>query len=238
MDLKTWESFYNQILNDFGYGSAEDLKSAEILEEMIENFKNNVGLSEISKKIFEKEVYIFGAGPSLKKHVVKLKKNINQDITIIAADGATKALLEEDIIPDIIVSDLDGDINSILKSNDLGSIVVAHAHGDNIDKLEKYIKLLKNVVGSTQFPKKFDLLVNYGGFTDGDRCCFLAEEFGAKKIILCGMDFGIYVTKYSRPNIKNDVELADEVKVKKLKYAEMFVNWLVDNGKSPIEFMA
>ena len=73
MDLKTWKSFYNQILDDFGYGSAEDLKSAEILEEMIENFKNNVGLSEISKKIFEKEVYIFGAGPSLKKHVVKFR---------------------------------------------------------------------------------------------------------------------------------------------------------------------
>jgi len=197
-----------------------------------------VNLSEISKKIFGKEVYVFGAGPSLKKHVLNLKENMNQDITIIAADGATKALLEENIVPDIIVSDLDGDINSILKSNDLGSIVVAHAHGDNIDKLEKYIELLKNIVGSTQFPKKFDFLINYGGFTDGDRCCFLAEEFGAKKIILCGMDFGIYVTKYSRPNIENDVELADEVKVKKLKYAEMFVNWLIENGNSPVEFMA
>ena len=197
-----------------------------------------MNLSEISKKIFGKEVYVFGAGPSLKKHVLNLKENMNQDITIIAADGATKALLEENIVPDIIVSDLDGDINSILKSNDLGSIVVAHAHGDNIDKLEKYIELLKNIVGSTQFPKKFDFLINYGGFTDGDRCCFLAEEFGAKKIILCGMDFGIYVTKYSRPNIENDVELADEVKVKKLKYAEMFVNWLIENGNSPVEFMA
>ncbi|ABO35334.1 protein of unknown function DUF115 [Methanococcus maripaludis C5] len=238
MDLKTWGSFYEKILDDFGYGSAEDLKSAELLEEIIEKFKNNVNLSEISKKIFGKEVYVFGAGPSLKKHVLNLKENMNQDITIIAADGATKALLEENIVPDIIVSDLDGDINSILKSNDLGSIVVAHAHGDNIDKLEKYIELLKNIVGSTQFPKKFDFLINYGGFTDGDRCCFLAEEFGAKKIILCGMDFGIYVTKYSRPNIENDVELADEVKVKKLKYAEMFVNWLIENGNSPVEFMA
>uniref|UniRef100_A9A683 6-hydroxymethyl-7,8-dihydropterin pyrophosphokinase n=1 Tax=Methanococcus maripaludis (strain C6 / ATCC BAA-1332) TaxID=444158 RepID=A9A683_METM6 len=238
MDLATWKSFYEKILDDFGYGSTEDLKSAEILEEMIEKFKNNVDLNKISKKILGKEVYIFGAGPSLKKHVLKLKENIDSNITIIAADGATKALLEENIVPDIIVSDLDGDIDSILKSNDLGSIVVAHAHGDNIDKLEKYIELLKNIVGSTQFPKKFDLLVNYGGFTDGDRCCFLAEEFGAKKIILCGMDFGIYVTKYSRPKIENDVELADEVKVKKLKYAEMFVNWLVENGNSPIEFMA
>ena len=35
MDLKTWGSFYEKILDDFGYGSAEDLKSAELLEEII-----------------------------------------------------------------------------------------------------------------------------------------------------------------------------------------------------------
>jgi uncharacterized Rossmann fold enzyme len=56
-------------------------------------------------------------------------------------------------------------------------------------------------------------------------------------MILCGMDFGIYVTKYSRPNIEKDVEIADSIKVKKLKYAETLVNWLKENGKTPIRFM-
>jgi uncharacterized Rossmann fold enzyme len=51
------------------------------------------------------------------------------------------------------------------------------------------------------------------------------------------MDFGIYVTKYSRPNIEKDVEIADSIKVKKLKYAETLVNWLKENGKTPIRFM-
>ena len=34
---------------------------------------------------------------------------------------------------------------------------------------------------------------NFGGFTDGDRSVFWAEEFGAKEIILIGMDFGIHI---------------------------------------------
>lgn len=238
MDLKTWETFYKHITDDFGYGIEGDIESSKILESMIEKFENNVEISEISKKIAGKDAYIFGAGPSLKKHAKNFKNlDLNSDFVIISADGATKALLEEDIVPDIIVSDLDGDMGSILKSNELGSIIVVHAHGDNIDKLEKYVKNLKNILGSTQVPEKFKFLINYGGFTDGDRCCFLAEEFSAKRMILCGMDFGIYVTKYSRPNIENDVELADSIKVKKLKYAEMFVNWLKENGNTPVEFM-
>ncbi|ABR55346.1 protein of unknown function DUF115 [Methanococcus vannielii SB] len=238
MDIFVWKKFYEKIIHDFGYGIKGDILSSEVLEKMIEIYKNNVASNEISKKIAGKDAYIFGAGPSLKKHVMEFKKlNDNIEKVVITADGATKALLEENIIPDIIVSDLDGDMEYILKSNLFGSIVVVHAHGDNIDRLEKYVNNLKNIFGTTQVPKKFKNLSNYGGFTDGDRCCFLAEEFGAKQMILCGMDFGIYVTKYSRPNIEKDVEIADSIKVKKLKYAETLVNWLKENGKTPIRFM-
>jgi hypothetical protein len=63
-----------------------------------------------------------------------------------------------------------------------------HAHGDNIDKLEKYVPLLHSIVGSTQsVPLKN--VYNFGGFSDGDRCVFLAKEFGAAKINLIGFDF-------------------------------------------------
>jgi hypothetical protein len=248
MDLKTWGSYYNKIMEDFGFDKEKDFESAVILNEIIENTKNNILLDGVKNIIEGKEVYIFGAGPSLKNHVKIVKEiiktkaktkemDLEDNYIIISADGATKALLEEGLIPDIIVSDLDGDMSSIFESNDKGSIVVVHAHGDNIDKIQKYAGKLKNIVGSTQVPKEFDYLINYGGFTDGDRCCFLAEEFGAKKIILCGMDFGIYTTKYSRPNLKNDVEVADDIKVKKLKYAEKFVNWLKEHGKCGIAYI-
>ena len=37
---------------------------------------------------------------------------------------------------------------------------------------------------------------NFGGFTDGDRCVFLADHFAATRIILCGFNF-TEVGKYS-----------------------------------------
>ena len=43
------------------------------------------------------------------------------------------------------------------------------------------------------------------------------------------MDFGDVVTKYSRPNLPTVTGPADEVKVKKLKYAEMLTNWISEN---------
>ncbi len=267
MDIKTWEIFYNEIMDDFGFDKENDLKSALMLSEIINDTQNNILDYDIvvGELIKNKDIYVFGAGPSLKKHVKIVKdiiknngdndkdnNNINDNIgdnvndidnhknknfIIISADGATKALLEENIVPDIIVSDLDGDLNSIFESNKRGSVVVVHAHGDNIDNIKTYAPKLKNIVGSSQVPKDIPNLINYGGFTDGDRCCFFAEHFGAKRIILCGMDFGEYTTKYSRPHLKNDIEKADDIKIKKLQYAEKLINWLKENGNSEIVFI-
>jgi len=36
-------------------------------------------------------------------------------------------------------------------------------------------------------------------------------------------------TKYSRPDLADEVAIADEIKQKKLKYAEELVDWLDDN---------
>ncbi len=244
MELDTWSVFYNKIMDDFRFNKKNDLKSALLLSDIISRLNNDISLNYIEKLIKGKNVYVFGAGPSLKKHIknIKVVKNIidddkNSNFVIISADGATKALLEENIIPEIIVSDLDGDLTSIFESNNQGSIVVVHAHGDNIENIKKYSPKLKNIVGSTQVPKKIPKLINYGGFTDGDRCCFLAEYFGAEKIILGGMDFGKYTTKYSRPYLKNDVEKADDVKVKKLKYAKLLIDWLKNHGNSKIIYI-
>ncbi len=237
MEMKEWKKFYNEIIEDFGFDRDKDIKSAIILNNILEN-ADKIPIKNLKNIIEGKEVFIFGAGPSLKKHI-KTIKNLNKDIPIIVADGASKAFLEEGIIPDIIVSDLDGDLNAIFECNKRGSIIVVHAHGDNIDKIKEYVPKLKNVVGSCQIPNYMELnlknLVNFGGFTDGDRCCFLAYHFKAKKLILGGMDFGIYITKYSRPNIKSEIEIGDEIKIKKLKYAEKLINYL--KNKIDVEFL-
>ena len=57
----------------------------------------------------------------------------------------------------------------------------------------------------------------------------MAVALGASEITLAGMDFGEIVTKYSRPNLPDIVGPADEVKRKKLQYAEEFTNWIEEN---------
>jgi uncharacterized Rossmann fold enzyme len=112
----------------------------------------------------------------------------NKAFVKVAADGAVQALLENKIKPDIVVTDLDGNSAALQKASKSGALMVVHAHGDNTDMLKKLVPKFKKVLGTTQV-MPVDHVYNFGGFTDGDRCVFLAEEFGAKKIVMVGMDF-------------------------------------------------
>ena len=70
----------------------------------------------------------------------------------------------------------------------MGSIIVVHAHGDNIDSIVKKVPRLKRVIGTTQ-SRPLNNVYNFGGFTDGDRCVFLAKHLGAAEIKLVGFDY-------------------------------------------------
>lgn len=224
MNLDIWFSWYKEILNEFGFSQNDDEKSAKLLNNLLKNLN---GLNKDEIKIKNK-VIVFGAGPSIKRNITELKKLNLSDFSLIAADGATTALLEENIIPDIITTDLDGDMDDIIKANKGGAILVVHAHGNNIEKIEKYIPKLKRIFGTTQ-STPLENVHNFGGFTDGDRCIFLAVELGAKFIVLAGMDFGKIVTKYSRPDLADLNDKADEIKVMKLKYAVKLIEWIAKN---------
>jgi uncharacterized Rossmann fold enzyme len=232
MDINEWETWYTKILNDFGFSRLGDERTADVLNDILIN-KNAMNLEDlynyVLKKTSSNNYIVFGAGPSLKKDIINIKKDFNyEDYILIAADGATTALLEEDLVPDIIVTDLDGKISDLLIANSRDVAFVVHAHGDNEDKIVTYTNVLNRVMGTTQSIPE-GKLYNFGGFTDGDRAIFLAVELGAEKIFLAGMDFGTMVTKYSRPNINEDIEIADEIKQKKLKYAEDLTNWISEN---------
>ena len=187
-------------------------------------------LEDLSKIVgFSDKHIVFGAGPSLKKHIQMIKKEFDlKNYVLIAADGATSALIEEKIAPDIVVTDLDGNMDDILIANIKGANVVVHAHGDNLKQIVQFTPFFTNVLGTTQSQPAGNLY-NFGGFTDGDRSIFLSVALGACEIHLAGMDFGEIVTKYSRPNLPDIVGPADEIKRKKLEYAERFTNWVIDN---------
>jgi len=192
--ISGWKKRYLLILKELGYSQKKDRESAIILDSILKK-TNTTG--KILKLIEGKTVFVIGSGPSLSNAIPKLKK-LKKSIKI-AADSSLKPLVDNGIIPDIVVTDLDGDENTIKKIAKTKSIFIIHAHGDNIEKLE-LVKKIRNCIGTTQ-SNPFNKIQNFGGFTDGDRGVFLANYFGAKKIILFGMDFGNRIGKFS--NTKN-----------------------------------
>jgi uncharacterized Rossmann fold enzyme len=71
---------------------------------------------------------------------------------------------------------------------------------------------------------------NFGGFTDGDRSVFLAEEMRAKSITLIGMDFDNMPRKFST----NDKDVDIDIKRRKLKFAKRLVEMLGKQSKSKL----
>ena len=196
MTIIGWESKYREILRDFGYSRKKDNQSCKLLNSLL---GKNTGTNVIRDLIENKPVFVIGAGPSLPSCISILKKH--KKITKIVADGATKAIMENGLRPDIVVTDLDGDIASLKKAGRTNTIMVVHAHGDNSENIH-FVKSFKNCIGTTQ-AKPIGKVNNFGGFTDGDRCVFLANHFKAKKIILLGMDFGTRIGKYSKIKVIN-----------------------------------
>lgn len=208
MDFATWEPIYERILEDFGFDRAGDEKAALFLSGMLTE-ENTVSLSEIKAIIFGKPVLVCGNAPRLRSDLSEINYS---DFTVIAADGAAAVLMDMGIVPEVICTDLDGnseaDIEKEILACEKGSIVLIHAHGDNIDKLERYVPRFKRFIATTQ-ARPFDEVYNFGGFSDGDRCFFVAREFGAKKIRLVGFDFE-----------DSDV---NPIKKKKLKWAKKLI---------------
>ena len=229
MEFGLWEKYYTEILEDFGFSRKNDEESAKLLDEILST-EGCLTLEDLKGFVdFSDKFIVFGAGPSLKEHVKFLKENYDlKDYVLVAADGATTALIEERIAPDIVATDLDGNLDDILLANFRGANIAIHAHGDNIDKIARLTPFFTSVIGTTQ-AQPVGNLYNFGGFTDGDRALFLAVALDASEITLAGMDFGETVTRYSRPNIKTDLAKADDFKKKKLMYAEKFTQWIIDN---------
>ena len=222
MTIYGWKTRIKEIRKEFGYTEREDLRSAKKLNSLL---KKGDSKKQLKKMIENETVLIIGAGPSLSSSLAYVKKCKN--VTKIVADGAVRGLLEKGIKPDILVTDLDGDMKSIIKIGKTKIPIIVHAHGDNSDKLDM-IRKFSNVIGSTQ-TEPFGKLENFGGFTDGDRCVFIANFFGAKKIVLIGMDFGQNIGKYSKHKVKNR-----RIKLKKLKFGKKILEWFATKSKAEL----
>ena len=222
MMIRGWDVRYSEIVKEFEFSKKQDYESAFLLDSMI---KEPIPIEKIKSIINGKDVFVVGAGPSLSSSIDALKK-FKKNPKIVA-DSALDILIKNGIIPDIVVSDLDGDEKALKKIGKTKTVMIVHAHGDNITKLH-LVENFKNVLGTTQ-GKPFNKLFNFGGFTDGDRCVFLAHAFNAKKIILFGMDFENKIGIFSKTK-KTDLR----IKRKKLRWAKILLEWLAK--KSNCEF--
>ena len=94
---------------------------------------------------------------------------------------------------------MDGDYNHIKKASTNAALIIVHGHGDNMDKIQRMVPELGQVLGSTQV-EPTDRAFLWGGFTDGDRACYVVNAYSPREIILAGMDFGKMVGKWSKPS--------------------------------------
>lgn len=191
MEWEIWREKYRTITDQLGLDSGEDRRAAEILSDLVPE----PDLTELENLISGEECIIFGAGPSLEKDLEKLSREWLDKI-LISADGATSAVLKYRS-PEAVVTDLDGAIEDQLEAWRKGSWIVVHGHGDNLNVVRDIVPQLdERIIGTTQ-TEAFDVLYNFGGFTDGDRAAFMAHELSASKIYLAGMDLGEEVGEYS-----------------------------------------
>jgi len=215
-DIDAWMTEYRKICRELGISHDSDRDARDIAGSLIGEAPQPLG--KLESLIRNRDVVIFGAGPSLENGVKGIDK---QNKTLIAADGATSCLLENGLYPDIIATDLDGNVSDLLLANRFGAVMVVHAHGDNVPQIKSLLLKFKNPIVTTQV-EPVKNVHNFFGFTDGDRAFFLAKHFGARKIDLVGFDFGDTVGKYSDPEDPTDHK-AGEMKLKKLEIAKRLI---------------
>lgn len=197
MKLEEWYSFYNQILEDFGFSKEEDERAARIMHELGKDKLLDYKILE--KTIKNKSVAVVGGA-------IEGEFEFNEEIIISSGKAVVKLINK--IIPQIHVTDAEENDEILINLEKEGCILVLHAHGDNIDRIESVVPKLTRFIATTQ-SKPFNKIYNFTGFTDGDRAAIIAKRFGAREIKLHGFDF----------------EKAEGVKKKKLKWAKKILEF-------------
>jgi len=178
MQFAEWEPHYQEIVGYFGFDRTADEEAARLLSSLLDR-DNLLSLASLTDG---NEVTVCGNAPCLKDDLSKISG------IVFAADAAAEVLDSHDIFVDAIFTDLDGATDRFIELNNEGTIIVIHAHGDNMPLLKHWVPRFRGkVVGTTQ-AAPLPRVYNFGGFTDGDRAVFAADELGASHITLAGFD--------------------------------------------------
>jgi hypothetical protein len=178
MQFAEWEPHYRGILDYFGFDREGDEEAARLLASLLER-DNLLSLASLTEG---NAVTVCGNAPCLRRDLERVTG------IVFAADAAAEVLDDCGIRPDAVFTDLDGATDRFIEMNREGTIIVIHAHGDNMPLLHHWVPRFKGrIVGTTQ-AAPLPRIYNFGGFTDGDRAVFAADELGASSITLAGFD--------------------------------------------------
>jgi len=224
MRWELWEPWYLRIAERLGLSREEDERAARLLSEAFPPPR----LEELAERVRGRECVVLGAGPSLEEDLSRLRKAGKLDVTLLSADGATSAVMRFRT-PEVVVTDLDGRVEDQEEAWRRGAWLVVHVHGDNWRAVREFLEKRRGyerLLGTTQV-KPVGRLLNFGGFTDGDRAAFLAWELGASRIYLAGMDLGEEVGRYSGKK-------GGARKREKLRICGELLSWLAGELGAPL----
>jgi uncharacterized Rossmann fold enzyme len=178
MRFADWEPHYTAILEYFGFEREADEAAARLLGDLAD--RDDVGLLEAL--IRGRAVTVCGNAPCLPEKLDRVEG------TVLAADAAAEVLVDHGIRPDAVFTDLDGATDAFIDLSRQGTVMVVHAHGDNIPLLRHWVPLLPGPLVATTQAAPLPHVHNFGGFTDGDRAVFAADELGAARVRIIGFD--------------------------------------------------
>lgn len=228
MRYRQWAPEYERIQSEFGYSIEKERAAADRLVELLPKPALERAEQRLRARIRGRETIVVGLAPGSGAPPVWMLPRADVPPALIVADGAAERCLAGGLVPDVVVTDLDGPIPSEVTANVRGALVLIHAHGDNISALERWVpQFPRELAGSWAGPPERGL-VDFGGFTDGDRAAYLAESVAAPRILLYGFDF-------------DTVDSADptpEIKRRKLAVARRAMDLLAREGRSRIDVWA
>jgi len=203
MNFEAWEPVYESILADFGYPREGDERARDVIAEYATPF--DFDRLDAAGEV----VAVVGAAPSLSEEVGRVE---DADL-VFAASTAADVVREAGFGVDLLITDLDKNPETARDLTDAGTPVAAHAHGDNVPLVEEWLPRLDpaQTIATTQ-ASPLDAVYNFGGFTDGDRAAFLADELGAAELRFPGWEF--------------DDSAVDAAKARKLRWAERLLHLL------------
>lgn len=187
-----WEARYREISRRFRFSPRSERLAPAVLSSLLgEDYVRFDCLEEMFRG-----ARVAVVGP------MWLGRGPDADVLMVPDEVASKRHLR----PDVVLTDLDGDFRALKEAEMRGAVIGIHAHGDNIPSLRRFVPAFRRRFGTCQCNPRENVYL-FGGFTDGDRCAFMAAALGAARVDIYGFDFSSPIPKRGKSRARKALKL-------------------------------